>query len=203
MHPALKKGTKNFHSTSNSCGIFVIAFFHGTKIPTVDMKVLVYSNFSQKNSKKMKSPSSMRNERFHTPKCRGKLQKMVVLYTHPPKKPKFLLHARAYKKILKNNWHQFYFLNAKKLQVGGATCNYRLHPVADRRSPGLGQPVVIDRRLGRGLPPATASRCLLLCKSPFILPLPPPSYLMPTNFCTCGQLFLIGSSTCLPCLDFS
>jgi hypothetical protein len=75
MHPALKKGTKNFHSTSNSCGIFVIAFFHGTKIPTVDMKVLVYSNFSQKNSKKMKSPSSMRNERFHPSKCRGKVQK--------------------------------------------------------------------------------------------------------------------------------
>jgi hypothetical protein len=22
MHPALKKGTKNFHYTSNSCGIF-------------------------------------------------------------------------------------------------------------------------------------------------------------------------------------
>jgi hypothetical protein len=41
IHPALKKGTKNFHYTSNSCGIFVISFFHETKIATVDMKVQV------------------------------------------------------------------------------------------------------------------------------------------------------------------
>ena len=41
----------------------------------------VYSNFR----KKMKSPSSMRNGRFHTPKYRGKLQKMGVLYTHSSK----------------------------------------------------------------------------------------------------------------------
>jgi hypothetical protein len=39
------------------------------------MKVLVYSNFSQKNWKKKKSPSSMRNRRFHPSKCRGKIQK--------------------------------------------------------------------------------------------------------------------------------
>jgi hypothetical protein len=66
MHPALKKGTKKFHYTSNSCGIFVIAFFHETKIPTMDMKVQVYSKFSKK--KKIKSPSSMENGRFHPPK---------------------------------------------------------------------------------------------------------------------------------------
>jgi hypothetical protein len=35
----------------------------------------------------MKSPSSMRNGRFHPPKCRGKVQKMGVLYTHSPKMP--------------------------------------------------------------------------------------------------------------------
>jgi hypothetical protein len=37
----------------------------------------------------MKSPSSMRNGRFHTPKYslyRGKLGKMEVLYTHFPKR---------------------------------------------------------------------------------------------------------------------
>jgi hypothetical protein len=40
MHPALKKGTKNFHNTSYSCvEFFVIPLFHETKIPKVDMKV--------------------------------------------------------------------------------------------------------------------------------------------------------------------
>jgi tRNA (Thr-GGU) A37 N-methylase len=29
----------------------------------------------------------MRNRSFHPPKCRGKLQKMGVLYTHSPKRP--------------------------------------------------------------------------------------------------------------------
>jgi hypothetical protein len=33
----------------------------------------------------MKSPSSMKNGRFHPPKYRGKVQKMGVLYTHSPK----------------------------------------------------------------------------------------------------------------------
>jgi hypothetical protein len=52
----------------------------------VDMKVLMYSNFSKKLLKeKMKSPSSMRNGRFHPSKCKGKVQKMGVVYTHSPK----------------------------------------------------------------------------------------------------------------------
>jgi hypothetical protein len=63
---------------------FVIALFYETKIPTVDMKVLVYSNFRKIIILKTKSPSSMRNGRFHTPKYRGNLQKMGVLYTPPP-----------------------------------------------------------------------------------------------------------------------
>jgi hypothetical protein len=41
----------------------------------MDMKVLVYSNFGQKNWKKMKFPSSMRNGNFHPSKYRGKVQK--------------------------------------------------------------------------------------------------------------------------------
>jgi hypothetical protein len=41
----------------------------------VDIKVLVYSNFSKK-LEKMKSPSSMRNGRFHPSKCRAKVQKI-------------------------------------------------------------------------------------------------------------------------------
>jgi hypothetical protein len=36
---------------------------------------------------KIKSPSSMKNGRFHLSKCRGKVQKLEVLYTHSPKMP--------------------------------------------------------------------------------------------------------------------
>jgi hypothetical protein len=43
----------------------------------VAMKVLMASIFNRnKNWKNMKSPSSMRNGRFHPSKCRGKVQKM-------------------------------------------------------------------------------------------------------------------------------
>jgi hypothetical protein len=61
----------------------VISLFYETKIPTVDMKVQVYSDF-RKNKiwKKTKSSSSMRNGRFYTPKCGGKVHKIGVLYTH-------------------------------------------------------------------------------------------------------------------------
>jgi hypothetical protein len=52
------------------------------------MKVQVYSKFRKnKISKKVKSPNSMRNGRFDTSKCRGKLEKMGVLCTHSPKSP--------------------------------------------------------------------------------------------------------------------
>ena len=48
----------------------------------------------------MKSPSSMRNGRFHPSKCRDKVQKMGVMYTHFPK-----IAGQSFttpKKILKN-----------------------------------------------------------------------------------------------------
>jgi hypothetical protein len=46
---------------------FVISLFHQTKIPMVDMKVQVYSNFTKnKIWKTIKSPTSMRNGRFNT-----------------------------------------------------------------------------------------------------------------------------------------
>jgi hypothetical protein len=35
----------------------------------------------------MKSLSPMKNGRFHPPKCKGKVQKIEVLYTHSPKMP--------------------------------------------------------------------------------------------------------------------
>jgi hypothetical protein len=66
----------------------VISLFHETIIPMVDMKVLGYSNLEGKIKKnKMNTPSSMGNGRFHLPKCRGKVQKMGVLYIHSPKRP--------------------------------------------------------------------------------------------------------------------
>jgi hypothetical protein len=51
---------------------FVISSFHESKIPTVDIEVQVYS----KIWKKLKSPCSMREGRFHPPKYRGKVQKI-------------------------------------------------------------------------------------------------------------------------------
>jgi hypothetical protein len=56
----------------------------------------------------MESPISMRNGTFNTSKCRGKLQKMGVLYTHSPKSrsPFSILPKKQVKKILKiaKNW---------------------------------------------------------------------------------------------------
>jgi hypothetical protein len=58
--------------------------------------------------KKMKSPISMRNGTFNTSKCRGKLQKIGVLYIHSPKShgpfPKLL--KKNFKKIKKYQKYQ-------------------------------------------------------------------------------------------------
>jgi hypothetical protein len=51
--------------------------FQFIKIPMVDMKVHVYSKFSKnKIWKKVESPSSMKDERFHHSKCMGKVHKI-------------------------------------------------------------------------------------------------------------------------------
>jgi hypothetical protein len=46
----------------------------------------------------------MRNTRFHPPKCRGKVKKMELLYTHSPKllgpSPNFQKYKVKNKKIL-------------------------------------------------------------------------------------------------------
>jgi hypothetical protein len=47
IHPALKTGTKNSITLAILVELFVISFFHETKIPTVDMKVQMYSKFSK------------------------------------------------------------------------------------------------------------------------------------------------------------
>jgi hypothetical protein len=52
------------------------------------IKVQVWIKFSKKKLwKKVKSPLSMNFGRISTSKCRGKLQKMGVLYTHSLKSP--------------------------------------------------------------------------------------------------------------------
>jgi hypothetical protein len=45
MHPVLKKGTKISITLANLEEFLVISISHETKIPTVDMKVQVYSKF--------------------------------------------------------------------------------------------------------------------------------------------------------------
>jgi hypothetical protein len=90
MHLALKRGTKTSIILGKLVEFLVISILHETKIPTIDMEVQVYSKFrnkfrKNKNWKNGKSPTFMRNESCNTSKCRGKLQKMVVLYTHSPK----------------------------------------------------------------------------------------------------------------------
>jgi hypothetical protein len=55
----------------------------------VDMKVQVYSKFRKnKIPQKIRSPNVLRNGRFDTSKCRGKLEKMGALYTHSPQMPR-------------------------------------------------------------------------------------------------------------------
>jgi hypothetical protein len=52
------------------------------------MKVQVWTKFGKnKLWKKVKSPLPMNFGRISTSKCRGKLQKMGVLYTHSLKSP--------------------------------------------------------------------------------------------------------------------
>jgi hypothetical protein len=67
---------KNSITLAKLVEFLVISIFHKTKIRMVDMKVQVYSKFRKnKISKKVKSPNSMRNERFDTSKYRGEAWK--------------------------------------------------------------------------------------------------------------------------------
>jgi hypothetical protein len=52
MHLVLKKGTKNFHYTSNSYGSLFNFLFHETKIPAMDIKVQVSFTFNKKKIEK-------------------------------------------------------------------------------------------------------------------------------------------------------
>jgi hypothetical protein len=76
MHLVLKKGTKNFHYTSNSWGIFSVFSFLWNEIPMVDMKVQVDSNFSPKKKGKkwnLQAPRGM--EDFTLPSVGARFKK--------------------------------------------------------------------------------------------------------------------------------
>jgi hypothetical protein len=111
------------------------------------MKVQVWTKFSKKQLwKKVKSPLSMNFGRISTSKCRGKLQKMGVLYTHSlkspgpsPKLPKIL--SFKIKKFQKN-------LNCP---IGSGVDP---RPAGDRWSPAGPGPLTCARR------PAVGARSL-------------------------------------------
>ena len=85
--PCTKEGYNKFPLHQQKLvDFFVISIFHETKIQTLDMKAQVYYKFRKnKIPKKIKSQKFMKNGRFHTSKCRGKLEKMGALCTHSPK----------------------------------------------------------------------------------------------------------------------
>jgi hypothetical protein len=112
----------------------------------------------------------MRNGRFITSKCRGKLQKMWVLYTPPPpKKPRPLLHARASKKIIKKKRTIKYF---KKL--AGRDLSSRCRPALDHWLQAGGQPKVSNQQLVGLDRPATSSCSLATTWALFFVKLPTP-----------------------------
>jgi hypothetical protein len=68
----------------------------------------------------------MKNGRFNTPKCRGKLQKMGVLYTHSPKRPSLFLKLPSKNK------------NKNNFKKGGHSLTGQglwPRPIGNRRSP--------------------------------------------------------------------
>jgi hypothetical protein len=142
-------------------GFLVNSLFHETKIPTVDMKVQVCSKFRIFFFlEKVKSPLSMNFGRISTSKCRGKLQKMEVLYTHSPKSP------GPSSKLPK-----IHFSKIKKSQKNG---NNPIGPgvdpwlTVDRRTATFGRRAASDQRLGLG----RASGQLLLVGSSTCPPCP-------------------------------
>jgi hypothetical protein len=87
----------------------VNSLFYETEIPMVDMKVQVYSKFSKNEIwEKMKSPNSMKNGRFHTPKCSFKKWECCTsilskCWAHP--------HNTEKRKKKMEEIFQYFFLN--------------------------------------------------------------------------------------------
>jgi hypothetical protein len=146
----------------------------------------------------------MRNGRFDTPKCKGKVQKMGVLCT-PPKQPRPLQHARAFKNYKKKCYKKL----LKKCHALSTEAAARGRPVVER--PTVAQSGATSGRrslVGAWSTAVNRRPSTALARVPlYSTPCPPPPLPLPTslppNFFTCGQLFLIGSSTCPPCPDFS
>jgi hypothetical protein len=101
----------------------------------------------------------MRNERFNTSKCRSKLQKMGVMYTHPLPRSLGPCYMQGPLRKLKEKSFQKKKFNFKKLQFG---CWPRsLRPTASGRllvAAGRGCPVISDQRSGCSRWPATNAR---------------------------------------------
>jgi hypothetical protein len=128
----------------------------------------------------VKSPLSMNFGRISTSKCRGKLQKMGVLYTHSPKSP------GPFPKLPK-----IHFYKIKKFQKIGTARQVEASTRGRQATSGRW-----DQRspAGRGLTPGPVGLF------PFFLIF---FFFLLSTFCASGQLFLIGCSTCPPCPDFS
>jgi hypothetical protein len=121
--------------------------------------------------KKMKSPSSKKNGRFHLPSVWQASKNGSALYPFSQNVKPIL----TTQKKVKNKCQ-----NCKKW--GANPQSVTLQAVAGQ------QPVVACR-------PCTGALNYFLPK--FY------SFLLPTYFCTCIQLLLVGSSTCPPCPHFS
>jgi hypothetical protein len=135
----------------------------------------VWTKFSKKKLwKKVKFPLSMNFGRINTSKCRGKLQKMGGAL-HP-----FSQKPWPITQTSKNS----FFLNKKISKKCELSHRHRCQLAAsNQRSP-----------TSRGSTPAPVGQF------PFFLNF---FLFLPSTFCASGQLWLVGSSTCPPCPDFS
>jgi hypothetical protein len=163
----------------------------------------------------------MRNGTFNTSKCRGKLQKMEVLYIHFPKSSSPFPNLPKKKKKKRIVW---------PIQV--STCG---RPWVD--NPGSltsGHQTAGDQWSGFGRLAVTRSWLLVTgnlvtnsCRPWVVGPGPPNNqrspascgstprqgsncpfffeifFLLPSIFCASGELLLVGSRTCSPCPKFT
>jgi hypothetical protein len=161
----------------------------------------------------------MTNGRFHPPK----LQKMGVLYTHSPKRPSPFLKLLKNRKKRKEKRGGGLSNKARRRPATGGqllvtslpcpTTSSRRPLVARvpttsgwwlvaRSRPVADQQSLITSRGGQGRP-TTSSRPPTAVGCPNVILCTKKKSLLPLTFCTCGQLLLVGSSTCPPYLDFS
>ena len=160
----------------------------------MDMKVMVCSNFSKTFfGKKMKFPNSMRNARFHPPKCRGKVWKMGVLYSHSSKvlDPSLNFLRKHPLKIKKTK---------KKFGKGRGWGAIGTQPVVCQIVDAASKQLLIANQQLYGHGRLVTSGCSLAVRGCPKLAPAKNFFLLPAHsLCTCGQLLLVGLSTCPPC----